>query len=46
MNSAPYLERVKRIVMENLRQIGGPPSVQMQGKRPLKVLTYRLKISL
>jgi hypothetical protein len=31
MNTGPYLERVKRIVMENLRQIGGPPSVQMQG---------------
>jgi histone deacetylase 1/2 len=32
MNSPAYLERVKRIVMENLRHIGGPPSVQMQGK--------------
>lgn len=31
MNTPAYLERVKRIVMENLRHIGGPPSVQMQG---------------
>ncbi|KXN83577.1 Histone deacetylase 1 [Leucoagaricus sp. SymC.cos] len=32
MNTRPYLERVKRIVMENLRNIGGPPSVQMQDR--------------
>ncbi|KAF7319991.1 Histone deacetylase [Mycena kentingensis (nom. inval.)] len=29
LNTPAYLERVKRIVMENLRQGGGPPSVQM-----------------
>jgi len=29
MNTPSYLERVKRIVMENLRHAGGPPSVQM-----------------
>ena len=31
MNTPAYLERVKRIVMENLRHTGGPPSVQMSG---------------
>jgi histone deacetylase 1/2 len=31
MNTLPYLDRVKRIVMENLRHMGGPPSVQMSG---------------
>lgn len=31
MNTPGYLERVKNIVMENLRQVGGPPSVQMAG---------------
>ncbi|KAK0198581.1 histone deacetylase complex catalytic component RPD3 [Armillaria mellea] len=30
LNTLPYLDRVKRIVMENLRYTGGPPSVQMQ----------------
>ncbi|GLB36416.1 putative histone deacetylase [Lyophyllum shimeji] len=29
LNTPAYLERVKRIVMENLRHVGGPPSVQM-----------------
>ncbi|KAF8078336.1 histone deacetylase complex, catalytic component RPD3 [Lyophyllum atratum] len=29
LNTPAYLDRVKRIVMENLRQVGGPPSVQM-----------------
>ncbi|KAI0067829.1 histone deacetylase complex catalytic component RPD3 [Artomyces pyxidatus] len=29
MNSTAYLERVKNIVMEHLRNVGGPPSVQM-----------------
>jgi len=29
MNSQSYLDRVKRIVLENLRNTGGPPSVQM-----------------
>lgn len=32
LNTAAYLDRVKRIVMENLRHTGGPPSVQMSGK--------------
>lgn len=31
MNTRGYVERVKGIVMEHLRQVGGPPSVQMQG---------------
>ncbi|KZT74858.1 histone deacetylase complex, catalytic component RPD3 [Daedalea quercina L-15889] len=30
MNSTGYLDRVKGIVLEHLRQVGGPPSVQMQ----------------
>ncbi|KAJ8507526.1 hypothetical protein ONZ45_g10123 [Pleurotus djamor] len=29
LNTRSYLDRVKRIVFENLRHIGGPPSVQM-----------------
>ncbi|KAH7914500.1 histone deacetylase complex catalytic component RPD3 [Hygrophoropsis aurantiaca] len=29
MNTPEYLERVKNIVLENLRHLGGPPSVQM-----------------
>lgn len=33
MNTPAYLDRVKRIVMENLRHTGGPPGVQMSGKR-------------
>lgn len=31
LNSREYLDRVKRIVLENLRQTGGPPGVQMSG---------------
>ena len=31
LNSPAYLERVKGIVMEHLRHVGGPPSVQMTG---------------
>jgi len=29
LNTPAYLNRVKSIVMENLKQLGGPPSVQM-----------------
>ncbi|KAF8898390.1 histone deacetylase complex, catalytic component RPD3 [Infundibulicybe gibba] len=29
MNTPSYLDRVKRIVMENLRYMGGPPSTQL-----------------
>ncbi|KAI0935961.1 hypothetical protein AcW1_000332 [Taiwanofungus camphoratus] len=29
MNSPGYLDRVKNIVLEHLRQVGGPPGVQM-----------------
>ncbi|KAI0322277.1 histone deacetylase complex catalytic component RPD3 [Amylostereum chailletii] len=29
MNTPAYLDRVKNIVMEHLRHVGGPPSVQM-----------------
>jgi hypothetical protein len=31
MNTPEYLERVKNIVLDNLRHLGGPPSVQMSG---------------
>ena len=31
MNSPEYLDRVKGIVLDHLRQVGGPPSVQMTG---------------
>ena len=31
MNTPTYLTRIKSIVMDHLRQVGGPPSVQMQG---------------
>jgi hypothetical protein len=31
LNTRGYLERVTKIVMENLRHIGGPPSVQLSG---------------
>lgn len=30
MNTPGYLDRVKNIVLEHLKQVGGPPSVQMQ----------------
>jgi len=29
MNTREYLERVKNMVLENLRRIGGPPSVPL-----------------
>ena len=32
LNTPSYLNRVKSIVLENLRQLGGPPSVQMIGE--------------
>jgi histone deacetylase 1/2 len=31
LNTPAYLERVKNIVMDHLRHVGGPPSVQMTG---------------
>lgn len=31
INTRAYMERVKSIVMENLKSIQGPPSVQMTG---------------
>jgi histone deacetylase 1/2 len=31
LNTPAYLERVKTIVMDHLRHVGGPPSVQMTG---------------
>ena len=32
MNSREYLERVRSIVLQNIRSMGGPPSVQMHCK--------------
>lgn len=32
LNTPQYLERIKRITLENLRHTGGPPSVQVQRK--------------
>ncbi|KAF9459456.1 histone deacetylase Hda1 [Collybia nuda] len=37
MNTPAYLDRVKRIVMENLRYTGGPPSVQMSDIPPMPI---------
>lgn len=31
MNTPEYLERVKNIVLDNVRHLGGPPSIQMSG---------------
>jgi histone deacetylase 1/2 len=39
LNTREYLDRVKRIVLENLRHIGGPPGIQTTG-------SYRLQCSL
>lgn len=36
MNTPQYLERVKNLVLENLRYVGGPPSVQMSGENLFK----------
>ena len=43
MNTPQYLERVKNLVLENLRYVGGPPSVQMSGKH---LFEYRSRISI
>lgn len=43
LNTREYLDRVKSIVMENLRHLGGPPSVQMMGTFPL--LTRRFNFN-
>jgi histone deacetylase 1/2 len=34
-NNPEYLERVKNIVLQNLKDLGGPPSVQMMGEFPI-----------
>lgn len=31
MNTPEYLERVKNIVLDNLRHLGGPPGIHMTG---------------
>lgn len=46
MNTREYLERMKSRVLENLRYVRGPPSVQMQGKsadciNSMQKLTWR-----
>jgi histone deacetylase 1/2 len=38
LNSREYLERVKGIVLQGIRDIGGPPSVQMMGESILFVI--------
>ena len=38
MNSPGYLDRVKGIVLDHLRHVGGPPSVQLQGKHDIRTL--------
>lgn len=43
-NSRAYMERVKGIVLENLRSIGGPPSVQMSGEYRGCRLDFRLTL--
>jgi hypothetical protein len=44
LNSQRYLDRVRNMISENLRSLGGPPSVQMQGNSPsctsLRLSTY------
>jgi hypothetical protein len=40
LNTPAYLERVKNIVMEHLRHVGGPPSVQMTGTRAPRSLSH------
>ena len=45
MNTPQYLERVKNLVLENLRYVGGPPSVQMSGKNLLKCRSRTLPIA-
>jgi histone deacetylase 1/2 len=32
MNTREYLERIKGMVLDNVRKVGGPPSVQMTGE--------------
>ena len=38
LNTPQYLERIKRITLENLRHTGGPPSVQIQCELASRVL--------
>lgn len=40
MNTPGYLERVKNIVMENLRKLKGPPSVQMTGTEQIYYMIF------
>lgn len=42
LNTPAYLDRVKRIVLENLRHAGGPPSVQMSSNY---IVFYDLALS-
>ena len=45
MNTPQYLERVKNLVLENLRYVGGPPSVQMSGKNLFRCRSRILPIA-
>ncbi len=44
LNTPEYLDRVKRIVLENLRQKGGPPGIQLTGGSILHGTEYLLLI--
>ena len=41
-NSVEYLERIKNVVMEHLREIGGPPGVQMTGQCKLRAGSWHV----
>jgi histone deacetylase 1/2 len=41
-NSVEYLERIKNVVMEHLREIGGPPGVQMIGQCELRAGSWHV----
>lgn len=43
LNTPGYLERVRNLVLENLRHVGGPPSVQMSGMYSSTVATPELR---
>jgi histone deacetylase 1/2 len=42
LNTRGYLERVTKIVMQNLRHIGGPPGIQTTGVPLFALITHIL----
>jgi histone deacetylase 1/2 len=46
LNTPGYLERVTKIVMQNLRHIGGPPGIQATGASLMMPNFYFLKITI